>query len=216
MSVFQDCCSLGLAVSSIVPVNASPELLWDVLTDLEALPEIVDSIQAVKIILPSASMHSSTASSSASAVTSSAASKGSRIIVGTQICEERRVKNKVVTLRQIVTNIVEDPEKKIYSISFNAYFDKGFPKAADFLCNTSTLSVIVPEKSTSAPSSCQLLGSCAVEVGGTGFCGPILLNRCCRQGFERHAKRKFTKELQDYAMEAERRRILQDAATQPR
>jgi hypothetical protein len=217
MTGFQECCSMGLAISIIVPVNSSPSILWDVITDFEAWPLIVETVHDIKIIFPSSSLHSSTASSSATSSTRN------KVIVGLQICEGRKMKDRVVTLRHIVTNVVENPSKNEYSISFNTYFDKEFPKSADFLCNTSTLSIAAPDKVTTAPASCELIGSCAVEFGGAGSGGlapcciycPFLLNRFCKRRFERHAERKFTKELQDLATEAERHaREADDGAEQ--
>jgi hypothetical protein len=211
MGGFQECCSLALAVSIIVPVRASPSLLWDVVTDFEAWPQIVDTVHDIKIMQkPSSSLHSPTVSNS------SASSTRSKVIVGMQICEGRKIKHRVVTLRHVVTNIVENPDKYEYAISFNTYFDKEFPKSADFLCNTSTLSIVAPATSSAAPSFCELIGSCAVEYGGAGrggltsccFYCPFLLNRFCTRRFERHAERKFAKELQDLASEAERRAKL--------
>jgi hypothetical protein len=51
MSGFQ-CCSIGLAVSNVLPVNAPANVLWEALTDFDALPKIVDMILSVKVVLP--------------------------------------------------------------------------------------------------------------------------------------------------------------------
>jgi hypothetical protein len=201
-----ECCALGLAVSNILPVHASPDILWEVLTDFESLPQVVDTIQTVKIIQPSSSLRSSAASLTA---TSNAVDK---VVVGTQIYEERKIKNRVVSIRRFVTNVIKNPAKNEYSISFNTYFDKEFPRSAEFVCNTSTLSIVVPLKPTGT-TSCELLGSFAVEVSGC-FCCPFLLKRCGKRRLERHARQKFAKELQNYATEAERRNVLANGSNQ--
>jgi hypothetical protein len=206
MGGFQDCCTLGLAVSNLVPVRASPSILWEVLTDFESLPQVVDTIQTAKIILPTSSLQSSTASSTL------ASNAGRNVLVGTHIYEERKIKDRVISVRRIVTNCIENPATNEYSVSFNTYFDKEFRKSASILCSTSTLSIVAPVKST-GDASCELLGSFAVEVSGC-FCCPFLLQWCCRRRLEKHAAQKFAKELQEYAREAERRSSLVNGSMQ--
>lgn len=208
MGGFQECCSLGLAVSNIVPVHASPSILWEVLTDFESLPQVVDTIQTAKIILPSSSLHSSTPSSTAASNTEG------KVLVGTQIYEERKIKDRVISMRRIITNVSENPAKNEYSISFNTYFDDEFPKSAQYLCNTSTLSIVAPSKSVGV-ASCELLGSFAVEVSGCLYC-PFLFQWCCKRRIEKHAGQKFAKELQEYAIEAQRRNAIANESMPPR
>jgi hypothetical protein len=130
----------------------------------------------------------------------------------------------VISIRRIVTNVVENPSKNEYSISFNTYFDAEFRKAGDLLCNTSTLSIVAStnkDSSISDPVSstprCQLIGSFAVEVGGSGsfdiascciFC-PFFFHLSCKQRVTKHAERKFESELHQYVIEAERRYVTQ-------
>ena len=225
--VAMNCCSTGLAVSKIIHVNAPAHTLWDVLTDIESYPNFVETIKSTKIKLPSSSVSYEQSSSNAA--------KKTRVQVGTNIYEERCKKRhkgnktiRVLKMRRIVTNVIENPSTNEYSISFSSQFDDEYPKYVDLLCNTSTLSII-PSNGNNAPldstgavcndtGCCKLVGSLAVEIGGAGntsfssLC-PILSISCCRRKLEAHAERHFDEELHNYASEAERRHQQQQKAT---
>jgi ribosome-associated toxin RatA of RatAB toxin-antitoxin module len=188
------CCSTGIAISKIVHVDAPAHILWEVLTDVESYPIFVDTIKSLKIEPPKISSKSITPEASIAA----AAMKQQRVKVGTVLCEERtktRGHYKSFKVRRIVTTVNENLFKNEYSISFTTQFDDEFPKSADMICNTSTLSILPPAEPPAEldvngnnDSCCTLVGSFAVEIGGTGsnsmaaFC-PILWISCCkRQG----------------------------------
>ena len=213
------CCSTGIAVTKIVHVNAPAQTLWDVLTDVEAYPNFVEAIKSTTIQLPSKSLGSHEASSSK-------ATTKKRILEGTNIYEERYEtkqkyngkKSKVLKMRRVVTKVVESPSTNEYSISFSSHFDDLYPTHVDWLCNTSTLSVMsskTPVNSTTGESSsestcCNLVGSLAVEVGGAGNASwslllPILSIACGKRQLKAHAERHFDEELRNYGAEAERR-----------
>jgi hypothetical protein len=210
-----NCCSTGLAVSKIVHVNAPAQTLWDVLTDVEAYPNFVETIKSAIIKVPAKSVSYEPSSSTTV--------KNNRVQVGTNICEERckkRHKNSTVTrvlvMRRTVTNISENPSTNEYSISFSSQFDDEYPRYSDLLCNTSTLSIIPSNKlvdSTDVSSDngcCELVGSLALEVGGAGSTSisalcPILSMACCKRKIVSHAERHFEEELRNYGTEAERR-----------
>ena len=214
-----NCCSTGLALSKIVHVNAPAQTLWDVLTDVEAYPNFVETIKSAVIKLPSKSVSYEPSSTG----TGSTPVKTNRVQVGTKICEERckkRHKNstttRVLLMRRTVTNISESPSTNEYSISFSSQFDDEYPRYNDLLCNTSTLSIIPSNKlvdsagASSDNDCCELVGSLALEVGGAGSTSfsalcPILSMACCKRKIVSHAERHFEEELRNYGTEAERR-----------
>jgi Polyketide cyclase / dehydrase and lipid transport len=209
------CCSTGLAVSKIIHVNAPAQTLWDVLTDIEAYPNFVETIKSAQIKLPSKSASYETSSSTAAVKT--------RVQVGTNIYEERCKKRhksnetmRILKMRRIVTNVIESPSTNEYSISFSSQFHDDYPRFSDLLCNTSTLSVIpsnTTENSTGIGNDnncCKLVGSLALEVGGGGSTSvsalcPIWSMAFCKRKIVTHAERHFEEELRDYGNEAERR-----------
>ena len=207
------CCSINLAVSNIVLVNAPPDVLWEVLKDFEALSQILDyTVQSVKVSLPPSTQIIVSQSQSED--------KNKSIQVGTQIHEVRVLKKnkKPVCLRRVVTKIVEDATTNEYSISFNSYYDE-IPNQSSQLdvCNTSTLSIVPLQQNsdTKRPSSvcCQLVGSFAVDVGHSSDKGimsylcycPMIYVCCFKPCVKRHAEYQFHRELQHYGAEAERR-----------
>ncbi len=196
-------------MSAIIHVDAPPQTLWDVLTDIEAYPNFVETIKHTRIQLPSNSV-------------SYEFSTTKRVQVGTNIYEERCKKGhkdgtakKVIKMRRIVTKVIESPSTYEYSISFSTQFDDLYPRHVDLLCNTSTLSIMpsnTPVEATgvSNDSSCKLVGSLALEVGGAGSTSlstvlPIFSIACCKRKIKAHAERHFEEELRNYGAEAERR-----------
>ena len=88
------CCSINLAVSNIVLVNAPPDVLWDVLKDFEALSQILDyTVQSVKVSLPPSTQIIVSQSQSED--------KNKSIQVGTQIHEVRVLKKNKNTLTDV-------------------------------------------------------------------------------------------------------------------
>lgn len=231
------CCSMGLAVSNIVHVDAPVQILWEVLTDIEGYPNFVETIQRTKVKLPDPSVavalqspSSKTTKTTTTGVDSTVV-KSKRVQVGTQIYEVRggmkKKTNKKVSfnLRRTVTNVIENPVTKEYSISFLTQLDDDHRKFGETFCNTSTLSIIpykkediynngFGDKVVSDDIACKLIGSFAVELGGpTKFgcmiCFPFIH---CKNGMRRHAQMKFEEELRNYGKEAERRYELKSAA----
>ena len=218
-----NCCSTGLAVSAIIHVDAPPQILWDVLTDIEAYPNFVETIKRTRIQLPSKSV-------------ACESSTTKRVQVGTNIYEDRCKKRhkdgtakKMLKMRRIVTKVIESPSTSEYSISFSTQFDDVYPRHVDLLCNTSTLSIMpstTPADATGVShdsNSCKLVGSLALEVGGAGTASlssilPIFSIACCKRKVKTHAERHFEEELSNYGTEAERRyqhRQQQNIATSP-
>ncbi len=203
-------------MSQIVHVNAPAQTLWDVLTDIEAYPNFVEAIKSTTIQLPS---KSESHEASSSAVTTK-----KRVSEGTNIYEERYEtkqkyngkKTKVLKMRRVVTKVIESPSTNEYSISFSSHFDDFYPNHVDWLCNTSTLSIMPSNTPVDAigvsndSTCCKLVGSLAVEVGGAGKASlslllPILSIACSKRKLKAHAERHFDEELRNYGAEAERR-----------
>ena len=214
---------MGLAVSKIIHVNAPAQTLWDVLTDIETYQNFVETIKSAKIKLPLKNVSYESSCSTAATKT--------RVQVGTNIYEERSKKrpksNETVLIfkvRRIVTNVIESPSTNEYSISFSSQFHDDYPRYADLLCNTSTLSII--PSCTLVDSTdiindsgcCKLVGSLALEVGGIGSTSlsalcPIWSMACCKRKILTHAERHFEEELRDYGTEAELRYQQQKVTT---
>lgn len=108
-------CPSGMAVTVSVEVKAPSEVVWEVLTDLDALSSILTAVTGVKRI------------------------SGGSFEVGTKILETRVYKSTEITLQKSVTGITKNP----LSVSFNSDFDdnKEHPGMQD-ICNTSSLTVL--------------------------------------------------------------------------
>ena len=211
------CCSIIVSASSSCIVDAPAHVLWDVITDFDALPQIIDTAKSVQIILPSPHFQDS--------VNNPVSNQGIRVQVGTQVIEDKEItkdgRTKVTTVRNIVTNVLENSERGQYSLSFNSYLQENdFPKANELVCFTSTFSIngtTSTDKTAGRCDTCEIIASYALGVGGFGssrflsclhYC-PCFCNLFMKQKMTHRLERQLQNEIQQYGTEAQSRHMKQ-------
>jgi Polyketide cyclase / dehydrase and lipid transport len=173
-------CPTGIAVSESILIEAPSETLWEVLSDLDALPSILSTVKAIQNIDKN---------------------DGGKIPfeVGQKVRETRFYKGKEYTLRRTVTSIQDNEQHR--SVSFHCDYGETMELHHSIrdICNTITLTILPVANNTSALDNCQLLGSFAVESAGLCtrlqfcFCNPCIFA---------HSRSMFVVELQEYAAAA--------------
>jgi hypothetical protein len=169
-------------------VAVPADILWEVITDIDHLPDIVKIIVDVERLPPIKGADKKNSNENNTNANNS-------IQVGTRWRETRRFgrRRKEVDLIKTIIEIIGN-DNDLYgakSMSVNVTF----PQAKDSI-NTSSL-IVTPMDS----KHCVLIGSLSFMTGAP------LFNACClnSQRIRQHATRKFTKELQEYARAAEMR-----------
>lgn len=177
-------CPRGIASSMTIRVAAPSEVVWDMVTDLDAFPDILDSVKRFERIEDG----------------DGDGRRGGCALVGTKFRETRIFHRKEYTMKRTVTRVTENPQ----SVSFNSdYFENGEKHSITGLhdlCNTNTWTVLpVDDK------SCELVGSFAIESNNSFVRIKFCLIRPCI----RYETRKLqVKELENFASAAARRAAM--------
>jgi hypothetical protein len=178
-----------LSISVPIDVAAPADILWEVVTDIDHLPDIVDIVVGVERLPPIKAADKKKISNENNPNASNS------IQVGTRWRETRLFgrRRKKVDLIKTIIEIISDHNDLECSKSMSV--NVTFPQAKDII-NTSSL-IVTPMDS----KHCVLIGSLSFMTGAP------LFNACClnSQRIKQHATRKFTKELQEYARAAEMR-----------
>jgi hypothetical protein len=183
-------CPTGIAVSESISVEAPSETVWEVLSNLDAIPSILSSVKDIKLI---------------DTTTTTTTFDGKiPFKVGLKFQETRYHQGKEYTMHRIVTSIQEDKHHR--SVSFYCDFSetKELNRAIREICTTSTFTIVLPDANdtSSARDRCQLVGSFAIQSAGPWsrpqfrFCSPCIAAQ---------SRRNFVVELEEYAAAAEAR-----------